>query len=816
MDLARVTATLRAPTSWQAKTVLTLVFALLAIGGDWFAPVIFAGHSLVLGVVFYWIALRTLGANSALLVISISTLVLSLKWGQPYSSAIIAFEALWVGNAWRRGRNPLLSDLFFWICVGTPLSWFIYHQVLPIPQPAVFHALMVQPINGLIAVWIAYIALELLHPAHAEGGTGPAQSFRVFLLKRYVAFGTFPVLVAGLLAARTFEQRVLAEARSNLQSTAYHVAAALSRELYRGTNTVELIASRQVDAQWYDDAPRLNAELDRARSADGSFVTMLAADAAGRVTAASPAMARSLPSATGTGIRVTDREYFIVPMQTGRPHVSGVFRGRGFGRDLLIAISAPVLGRDGKHLGVIEGSLTTARLAKLIHDDTPEGAWRSLLSDQNQRVVAARGFNDAPLARLNDTPVGRLIKARQASPQRFTDDVPEGRVSFLSVTVPVPDSDWSLTMQRSWGDTLQPVLNAYGLMLAVTILTAVLASFISAWSIRDFLKTWHELIAFSRNLRPGQLARHDERNLPQEFRELLQNLDHMATRLDSEQRSREQLLAELESRVKDRTRELERAVIRAQSADRAKSAFLATVSHELRTPLTSIITGAWLLRSGAGTKTERELRTLATLEKSSQVLMKVISDVLDYSKLEAGGVTVARSEFQPAAIVADVVSILTPAARTANLELRVKTGHPPGLTWVGDEARIRQVLINLAGNGIKFTTAGFVEIETRLTDSPTGRRLHLIVRDSGPGIPADRLAKIFEPFVQLDTNRVMSQAGTGLGLTISRKLVTMMGGEITLHSTVGEGSVFELWLPEVPVAGPPANGDAPAAAVSTL
>jgi hypothetical protein len=798
VDLARFTASIRVPTTLSARIALTLLFTALAVAADWFAPVIFAGHSLVLGVVFYWIALRTIGPNCALFVISVTTLILSIKWGQPYSGAIIAFEGLWVGQAWRNRRNPLLADLLYWILVGTPLSWFLYHQVYPIPRPSLYHALMVQPINGLIAVWIAYMALELIHPRHAAGGPEPSQSFRDFLLKRYIAFGTFPVLVAGLLAARTFEQRALAEARDNLQSTARHLAAILSREIYLGSSAVQLIASRQSDDRWYGDKPRLNAELDSTRGTAGPFLTMLATDAAGHVLAASPAMARSSPGGLGKGVLVADREYFKFPMETGRPYVSGIFRGRGFGSDLLIAISAPVVTHAGERIGIIEGSLPVSRLAQLILADTPDGTWRSILTDQNQRVVASRGFAHTPLTRLTNTPLGRLMQNQQTTPQRFTDDLPEGRVSFLSANATIAETGWTLTVQRSWGDALQPVLIAYGLMLTVTIATALLASLFSAWSIRDFLKTWHELIAFSRTLRPGTLATSESRNLPLEFRELLQNLDHMALRLDSEQQQREKLLAELESRVKDRTRELEHAVVRAQSADRAKSAFLATVSHELRTPLTSIITGTWLLKSGATAKTEREIRTLSTLEKSSQVLMNVISDVLDYSKLEAGGVTIARNVFQPDAIIADVVSILSPGARAAGLEVRSKSQHASGTTWVGDQARLRQVLLNLAGNGVKFTTSGYVEIETWIDQTGSDRRLRLIVRDTGPGIPADRLTKIFEPFVQLDTNRVMSQAGTGLGLSISRKLVVMMGGQLTLRSTVGEGSTFEFWLPNVP------------------
>jgi signal transduction histidine kinase len=187
--------------------------------------------------------------------------------------------------------------------------------------------------------------------------------------------------------------------------------------------------------------------------------------------------------------------------------------------------------------------------------------------------------------------------------------------------------------------------------------------------------------------------------------------------------------------------------------------------------------------------------------------MSVISDVLDYSKLEAGVIHVEVTRFRPADILGDVSAILEPAARKANLELRVAPRHPPELEWNGDVPRLRQVLLNLAGNAVKFTTGPSVEIASEVVFTGDAARLWFHVTDQGPGIPADRREAIFEPFVQLETNQVMSQAGTGLGLSICRRLVQAMGGDLTLESEVGSGSRFSCWIPHEP---PPQRSRLPA------
>lgn len=788
----------------------TLLLAGLAMGVNWYAPVIFGTHTLVLGVVLYWIAMLRIGPMPALFVLAAGTLVLVIKWGQPYSASLIALEGLMVGWAWRRPSSPLLAEIFFWSCIGTPASWIIYSYVSVIPHPSFWEALILQPVNGILAVLATFFLLEVMPNIDAQEHRAPAQNFLTFLLKRYLAFGTFPVIVGGFLVARSYERHTRIEVGNSLTYSARNLAVALDQRLAGGLATVREMAARQTDQEWFTDSPRLAKELSVTRAANDIFVTMLAAEASGQVlVTASRTISGAILVAPNLS-RVTDREYFSVPITTGNAHISGIFRGRGLGSDLLIAVSAPVISHGGERLGVIEGSMLAGDLAAIAHPRLEEGQLLVLLCDRQQRVIVADGFDFPPLTSLAGTPLGRFIKESTPKPVRFALDEAKVKRTYLTSTIPVPLTDWSLTVMRPWEDVMHPVLIAYAWISAIALVTAIVAFFFAKLSMRSFLEFWGNLMAFSRTptAHTNLLNRANLGKLPVEFGALVENLSAMALRLESERGKRELLLSELESRVNDRTKELEKALVLAKIADRAKSAFLATVTHELRTPLTSIITGISLLKFGGAKWAERETKTLGNLEKSSKALMTVISEVLDYSKLEADGVVFHPATFRPAELVADVISILSPAAKLANLVLRETAGHPPDLEWIEDVEHLRQILLNLGSNAIKFTGSGFVEIASDIEPSLLGRprRLYFSVTDSGPGIPPDRQDSIFKPFVQLETNRVMAQSGTGLGLTICRKLVEKMGGEISVRSSLGKGSRFEFWIPEKTMVQNPVTG----------
>jgi|WetSurMetagenome_2_1015567.scaffolds.fasta_scaffold57541_2 signal transduction histidine kinase len=249
--------------------------------------------------------------------------------------------------------------------------------------------------------------------------------------------------------------------------------------------------------------------------------------------------------------------------------------------------------------------------------------------------------------------------------------------------------------------------------------------------------------------------------------------------------------AELERRVAKRTAELVVAKDRAESADRVKSAFLATMSHELRTPLNSIIGFTGLVLQGlAGPLNKEQTKQLLMVQNSGQHLLSLINDVLDISKIEASQIEIANSSFDFSGSIQKVIQTVKPIADKKNLLLTPQVASDVGQI-LGDCRRVEQILLNLLSNAVKFTESGEVRVECRLDQGFVVTR----VVDTGPGIRSMDLDKLFQPFRQLDTGLTRQHEGTGLGLAICKRLTELMGGAIAVESEWGKGSKFEFRLP---------------------
>jgi len=242
--------------------------------------------------------------------------------------------------------------------------------------------------------------------------------------------------------------------------------------------------------------------------------------------------------------------------------------------------------------------------------------------------------------------------------------------------------------------------------------------------------------------------------------------------------------------------ELVNAKVAAEASASAKGEFLANMSHEIRTPLHGVLGMSEAMLGSVHTEADR--RSLEVINKSASSLLVILNDILDYSKLEAGRVELVNAPFDPRGLVDDVVDLFAVKASEQGLELAVRETLRAERWPVGDASRLKQVLLNLVGNGVKFTAKGSVRVD--LETVMIGRKtiaLRVAVRDTGIGISPETQARLFEQFEQGEASTSRRFGGTGLGLAISRQLVILMGGTLTVKSTVGSGSEFcvDLQLP---------------------
>ncbi len=260
---------------------------------------------------------------------------------------------------------------------------------------------------------------------------------------------------------------------------------------------------------------------------------------------------------------------------------------------------------------------------------------------------------------------------------------------------------------------------------------------------------------------------------------------------------------QLEEVVKQRTAELVEARDQAQTANHAKSAFLASMSHELRTPLNAIL-GYSALVANDPDLSQKHRSDLDAVNRSGEHLLNMIDDVLDLAKIEAGRVEVQNTSFRVQDLLRDCVESIRPRARDQGLNLDIRHSNLDRVVRA-DEGKLRQVIINLLGNAVKYTAEGSIEVNAEIRQTAAELMLVVEVADSGVGIALEDQPLIFDPFVQVGKRQ--KHEGTGLGLSITRRFLDLMGGGISLRSTPGQGSVFRIELPVVEVSDPAAMSE---------
>lgn len=320
---------------------------------------------------------------------------------------------------------------------------------------------------------------------------------------------------------------------------------------------------------------------------------------------------------------------------------------------------------------------------------------------------------------------------------------------------------------------------------------------------RSIIRPLRETVELANFMARGDLSRKLTIRSHDEFGELAKAMNIMAGELEryygdmkGKVRSRtrrleqvnKQLLLEAEQRKRTQ-RELVKALEAAQSSDQAKSAFLANMSHEIRTPMNGIIGMSSLL--AASELTGSQQRYTFTIKNSAEALLQIINDILDFSKVEAGKLELEKSIFDPHETLADIVEIFAVQAQEKGLNLFTLLDSAVPTALHGDEGRLRQILLNLVGNAIKFTKDGEVAIRVKVEEIHGQQvTIRFAISDTGIGIPRQNMERLFAPFTQADVSTTRRFGGTGLGLSICQRLVALMGGEIQAESNEAVGSTF--------------------------
>lgn len=509
------------------------------------------------------------------------------------------------------------------------------------------------------------------------------------------------------------------------------------------------------------------------------------------------------------------RSWYLLTKEAGKPIFSPLYK-HFIRNDLVLSATHPIYNSEGNFQGVLGTRITLSSLNEFLKEVVKDRMATAYIIERETGDLVANSLDDQSFQTLSDGTLERIsintienkaiLEAyenyKKTSENKIIKKADVGNLHIKLTEYKQDGIDWLIITSISDEQFAAEINEKIYTAVILSILALLISMIIYKKATDVILKPINNLIDTAEMFSKGELLERAKIYKNDEIGKLSLVFNNMAEQLHKHIHHLEEKITERTAEIEQANIELKYAKLEAEKANEAKSEFLANMSHEIRTPLNAVIGFSELLQYSI--KDPKQQNYIKTINSSGNSLLLIINDILDLSKIEAGKMELQYQPVTLHTILDEIKNIFIQNTHNKNIQFSIDIPNDIPKVILFDEVRIRQILLNLVGNAVKFTEKGHIKLAIKATPSNTGDmnlfNLHLSVEDTGIGIPDMEMERIFEAFTQISGQSIKRYGGTGLGLSITKRLVEIMNGKITVKSEVGKGSTFHVEFFDIQIA----------------